>query len=106
MVADSLERSKGARPLERSTLLPRADWLRCAGCGATFGTRGGLRSHRRYGRCPGLRLPAGTDLGGSSLPGDLGLESDPLDDPNLRGDALRRAVTRRLRYLAGPPEEP
>ncbi len=97
--------AKDERPFE-PTFRERSDWFRCAICGRTFGGAEGLRSHRRFNRCTGARLPPDTDLDGSSLPGDLGLELDPLDDPKLTGDELRRAVTRRLRHLAGLPEAP
>lgn len=73
--------AKDARPFEQSVLLPRADWLRCSRCGATFGTREGLRSHRRWGRCPAIR--------------------DELDNPTLSTEEIRRLAHRWLLELTG-----
>ncbi len=85
MAADNLTQGKAERPLERSALVPRVAWIRCSGCGASFGSREGLRSHRRFARCPVIR--------------------DVLDDPSLKGTELAQEVRRRLRDLAGKGEE-
>ncbi len=79
MVADSLDKSKGARPFESSALLSRVDWYRCTLCGRTFASAEGLRSHTRFDRCP---------------------SSDPLERRGLDESELRSRTRARLREIA------
>ncbi len=78
MATDSPENRKGPRPFE-SALLERGAWHRCQRCGLSFGTSEGLRSHRRFGRCPG--------------------QPEPLDVPGLPEGLMRSLVRERLRLL-------
>ena len=81
-----------------------ADGCPCRSCGRCFPTAKGRRRHER--RTHERSVPANTDLAGLRLPGNAGETPDPLDSPDLKGAELRSAVRRRLRYLAGHPEEP
>lgn len=104
--ATNLEHSQDARietPHARRGGFGFANGCPCRYCGRRFPTAKGRRRHER--RAHERTVPPGTDIDGSSIPGDLGL-ADPLDDPNLKGDALRMAVNLRLRHLAGLPEAP
>jgi hypothetical protein len=76
---------------------------RVPGCGKAFGNAFARRRHER--RAHERPDPPGTDLDGSNQPGDIGEIPDPLDNPDLKGDALRTVVNRRLRELAGLPPE-
>jgi hypothetical protein len=76
----------------------------CRLCGRRFPTAKARRRHER--RAHERTVPPGTDLDGSGVAGEIGERADPLDDPALRGDALRTAANRRLRYLAGQAEQP
>jgi hypothetical protein len=76
----------------------------CRECGRRFSSSKARRRHER--RAHQRSVPPEADLDGSRQPGDTGEVSDPLDDPHLKGDPLRTAVNRRLRYLAGLSETP
>jgi hypothetical protein len=75
----------------------------CRSCGRRFPT---AKARRRHERRAHERAPSsGTHLEGATVPPAAGETPDPLDNPGLKGDALRGAARRRLRYLAGFSEE-
>ena len=102
--ATNLDHSQGARieiPHARRGGFGFANGCPCRLCGRRFPSAKARRRHeRRAHERPGS---PGTDVDVSSLPGYIGEVPDPLDDPKLKGDSLRMAARRRLRYLAGLP---
>jgi hypothetical protein len=74
----------------------------CRICGRHFSSTKARRRHER--RAHERSVPVGRNPNVSNLSGDIGEFPDPLDSPKLKGDALREAVKRRLRYLSGQSE--